>query len=56
MDSNLYRDILAEYLVKFGSTEYSHEYKLHQDNDPKHNSELCTQFLKKNDINWVLFL
>lgn len=53
MDSNLYRDILAEFLLPFGSQYYDSNLVLHQDNDPKHKSMLCVDFLNRNHINWV---
>ncbi len=53
MNSYLYRDILAEYLLPFVSKNYANTFKLHQDNDPKHKSDLCCEFLKRNNIEWV---
>ncbi|CAF0953586.1 unnamed protein product [Brachionus calyciflorus] len=53
MDSELYREILADYLIPFGALKFNSSFILHQDNDPKHNSKICRDFLKKNGINWV---
>ena len=56
MDSELYREILGEYLMPFVALKYGFDVRLHQDNDPKHRSELCTSFLEENDIEWVFTL
>ncbi|CAF1076286.1 unnamed protein product [Brachionus calyciflorus] len=53
MDSFLYRDILSEFLIPFGAHKYLMNFILHQDNDPKHASKLCTSFLEINNIRWV---
>ncbi|CAF0894361.1 unnamed protein product [Brachionus calyciflorus] len=37
----------------FGAAKYDLEFKLHQDNDPKHNSFLCRSFLNLNNIDWI---
>lgn len=55
MNSVLYRDILAEYLIPFAFENFDFDFMLHQDNDPKHTSSICNDFLKKNQIIWVFF-
>ncbi|CAF0988238.1 unnamed protein product [Brachionus calyciflorus] len=51
--SNLYRQILSDYLIPFGELKFDSDFKLHQDNDPKHSSVLCKSFLALNEINWI---
>lgn len=53
MDQFLYRDILTEYLFPYVASNLNDNFKLHQDNDPKHKSYICTTFLETNRINWV---
>ena len=53
MNSYLYREILAEYLIPFAFEKFDFDFKLHQDNDPKHTSSLCKEYLNKNNIIWV---
>ncbi|RNA38623.1 Transposable element Tcb1 transposase [Brachionus plicatilis] len=53
MDAILYREILSDYLLPFGASNYDLDFKLHQDNDPKHRSLLCTTFLNVNNIVWI---
>ncbi|RNA27374.1 hypothetical protein BpHYR1_003526, partial [Brachionus plicatilis] len=36
MDAILYRVILSDYLLPFGASNYDLDFKLHQDNEPKH--------------------
>ena len=51
MDAGMYNQILLRYLCPFGSYKYV-KYVLHQDNDPKHTSKLCKEFISDNNINW----
>ena len=53
MDSNLYKEILGSFLFPFIATKYDFNCILHQDGDPKHNSQLCTSYLLDNNVNWV---
>ena len=50
MDSLLYREILAEYLIPFGTEKYNFSYILHQDNDPKHSSNTCQTCVKQKSL------
>ncbi|RMZ96297.1 hypothetical protein BpHYR1_001002 [Brachionus plicatilis] len=34
----------------YNSHKYNYFFKLHQDNDPKHTSSLCTSYLTENDV------
>ncbi|RNA15871.1 Transposable element Tcb2 transposase [Brachionus plicatilis] len=54
LDSILYREILAQNLLPFGAINYDFWFKLHQDNDPKHRSKICTNFLEKNNVYWTI--
>ncbi|RMZ96550.1 Transposable element Tcb2 transposase, partial [Brachionus plicatilis] len=52
-----YKYILEYYLLPYLGTKFSREelaasYFI-QDNDPKHSSNLCTQFLRDNGVNWL---
>ena len=54
MDSDLYNSIICEYLIPFAVSVYGiRNFYLHQDNDPKHSSKLCSELLRKNSICWV---
>ncbi|RNA06530.1 hypothetical protein BpHYR1_031843 [Brachionus plicatilis] len=52
-DQFLYRDILAEYLFPYVASNINENFKLHQDNNPKHKSYIYTTFLETNRINWI---
>ncbi|RNA04955.1 hypothetical protein BpHYR1_013424 [Brachionus plicatilis] len=54
MDAILYRKILSDYLLSFGTSNYDLDFKLHQDNDQKHRSLLCATFLNFNNIVCVI--
>ena len=57
MDSNIYLEIMLDKLVPFIYGKYPDSFViLHQDNDPKHSSNICKKFLRDNDIKWVLKL
>ena len=53
LDSILYNDIMSNFLLPFMAIEYKFNCDIHQDNDPKHSSNLCEKYLRDNDINWV---
>ncbi len=54
MDSILYNEILTDYFIPFASRAYGiKNFNLHQDNDPKHSSKICTNFLERNQIKWI---
>ncbi|RNA41779.1 hypothetical protein BpHYR1_052357 [Brachionus plicatilis] len=48
MHAILYREKLSDYLLRFGASNYDLDFKLHQDNDPKHLKKW--QNSKKNKI------
>ncbi|RNA29670.1 TE: Transposable element Tcb1 [Brachionus plicatilis] len=50
MNAELYCEILAKYFLPFGAHKYNYFFKLHQDNDPKHTTSLCTSYLTENDV------
>ena len=52
MDQYNYPEILAGDFLPFAKTTYGDNLILHQDNDPKHASFLCSEFLKTNGIIW----
>ncbi|RNA40664.1 hypothetical protein BpHYR1_025510 [Brachionus plicatilis] len=56
MDSILYREILSHFLIPFGASKFDFEFNLHQDNDPKYNSMMCSSFLDLNNIKMVIGL
>ena len=56
MDAELYSEILQEYFFAFIAENYNCDVVLHQDNDPKHTSRMCTKVLTENNIKWVYFL
>ena len=53
MDSNLYKEIIEDIFVPFAAEKYDFNCNIHQDNDPKHSSRLCSDALKFHNINWV---
>jgi hypothetical protein len=53
MDSEFYREIIKEHLFPFIGKKFNYQAKLHQDNDTKHNSKICSDALKDLNINWV---
>ncbi len=44
--------VIAGDFLPFAKTTYRDNFILHQDNDPKHASFLCSKFLKTNGIIW----
>ncbi|RNA31297.1 Transposable element Tcb1 transposase [Brachionus plicatilis] len=55
IDAILYREILSDYILPFGASNYDLDFKLHPDNDPKHRYLLCTTFLNFYNIVWIKF-
>ncbi len=53
MDSEFYREVINDHLFPFIGKKFNYDAKLHQDNDTKHNSKICTDALKNLNINWV---
>ena len=52
MDAVLYVDIIGQTLLPFLETIYPDGHRLMQDNDPKHTSNHCKDYLREHDINW----
>lgn len=44
--------ILKLGLLPFIQETYPHGHRFQQDNDPKHRSALCKEFMKENNVNW----
>lgn len=55
MDRFVYRDIIYDYLFPCIGHLYDYRGRVHQDNDPKHNSKLCREALIDCRIKWVSF-
>ena len=53
MTSEVYLELLADHCVPFGLNRFGNDWFLHQDNDPKHTSRICTDFLHLHRIKWV---
>ena len=53
MDKFLYQDIILRNFYPFMAAKYDLNCILHQDNDPKHLSKVCTDALAENGIKWV---
>ena len=53
MDSEFYREVIYDYLFPFVAEKFNYKAKLHQDNDPKHKSAICTNALENLGIKWV---
>ena len=53
MNQEIYLEILDSHLIPFGLNRYGTNWFLHQDNDSKHFSNLCSNYLLENRINWV---
>ena len=55
MDSEFYQEVIKDYLFPFIGEKFNYKAKLHQDNDTKHKSRICTEVLQDLDIDWVKF-
>ena len=53
MDAEVYVEIMEDYIVPDMRRMYGNNWYLHQDNDPKHQSNLTRSFLAYNNITWV---
>ena len=54
MNSEIYMEILSDFLLPFMAAHFNiTEGVLHQDNDPKHTSRLCKDFLVNSGISWI---
>jgi hypothetical protein len=51
----MYKDIITKVMFPFIAERYDYTVNLHQDNDSKHKSKVCTEALKNLGINWVNF-
>jgi hypothetical protein len=54
MDAILYREILVFDFFPFMAAKYNFDCILHQENDGKHTSYICTAALEESKILWVL--
>ena len=52
MDAVLFVSILDRTLVSFLKSVFPDEHRYMQDNDPKHTSQVATDFFENKDINW----
>jgi hypothetical protein len=53
MNKEMYLEILNDQLIPFAEGRYGSDWVLHQDNDPKHTSQLCRNFLHDEKVLWV---
>jgi hypothetical protein len=51
----MYLEILIDNLLPFAIGRYENNWILHQDNDPKHTSRLCREFLNSEEVIWVSY-
>lgn len=56
MDSQLYAEIIHGYIFPFAGEKFNFQMNLHQDNDSKHSSKLCSNVLKELKLNWVYLI
>ena len=49
----MYKQIIEIIFTPFKAENYAVLMNLHQDNDIKHNSNICKAALELHDINWV---
>ena len=54
MNAEVYKDIINSAMFPFVASTYkNNNINLHQDNDPKHKSNLCLTALEELHIDWV---
>jgi hypothetical protein len=53
MNKEMYLEILVDQLIPFAEGRFGSDWVLHQDNDPKHTSQLCRNFLHDEKVLWV---
>ena len=53
MNKHVYQDIIHHHLAPFAEKKFNFKAKLHQDNDSKHTSILCTNALRNLKTKWV---
>jgi hypothetical protein len=53
MNKHVYQDIIHHHLAPFAEKKFNFKAKLHQDNDSKHTSVLCTNALRNLKTKWV---
>jgi hypothetical protein len=49
----MYKDIITDVMFPFVADKFNYSVNLHQDNDRKHSSKICTNALNNLGINWV---
>jgi hypothetical protein len=49
----MYREIINDHLFPFVAQTHEYKAKLHQDNESKHSSAICTEALKNFNIKWI---
>ena len=54
MTDVIFVEILSKYLLPRANQLYGRNWYLHQDNDPKHTSNLTVNFLQFNQVIWVI--
>lgn len=55
MDSELYKQIIEDYMFSFIASKYNYTAVIHQDNDTKHSSLICRDALNNLGLIWVYF-
>ena len=53
MTEEVYVDIMAHHFLPKAQELYGDNWILHQDNDPKHTSNLAREFFRKSNVIWV---
>jgi hypothetical protein len=56
MNSKVYKNIINNHLAPYCNEKFKRKTKLHQDNDSKHASKICTQALRNVNIKWVTLI
>lgn len=50
-----YASLISDYIFPFACEFFNNNMEIHQDNDSKHKSNLCSGLLRDLNINWVLY-
>ena len=53
MISEVFIEIIDNYLIPKATELYGRNWNLHQDNDPKHTSDLTANYFQFNHVIWV---
>ncbi len=53
MDAEMYDQIIKKCIFPFSARKYHYNCYLHQDNDAKHTSKLCSRTIKQLKIKWI---